>query len=335
MENKKKHTKRFYISWGIPAFIILLCVFCSMWNVIATNSERTAYPPEGQIADVFDTKIHVFPIGERSEGQPAIVLLSGLATPSPTADYFPIWSRLGKQYHVVVLERPGYGWSYSTKRERSVNNIVEESREALRQTGIEPPYIFVAHSYGGMEASMYAAAYPDEVKGVVLLDCTPPEQLKNYPSSVPLLNSALSVMRSMGIFRLIGTVAPKTMEDKLLEQRNGLAMVSEHYRELDRVFVMQKYQNGIVQGEQKMRQANAQAVYDAGFPSSIPLSLIVSVQEGDENHPQYQDYMDRQAAWANHSDEGRVYTLTGGHYIHHYDPDMVCNIIDDLILSNP
>jgi hypothetical protein len=37
--------------------------------------------------------------------------------------------------------------------------------------------------------------------------------------------------------------------------------------------------------------------------------------------------MERQAAWVNQSEKGRLYTLTGRHYIHHYAPDDICDII--------
>ena len=43
----------------------------------------------------------------------------------------------------------------------------------LDKRNIPGPYILVAHSYGGMYARLFAAAYPDDVAGLILEDVTP------------------------------------------------------------------------------------------------------------------------------------------------------------------
>ena len=143
------------------------------------------------------------------------------------------------------------------------------------QAGIDPPYILVAHSIGGLEAAMFTANYKNNVQGVVLLDCTSPEIMLSYKNSVPLLNRLFPAMRTVGLLRLI----------------------------------------------------NAKEAAEKPFPPDIPVSMIVAVQPGDENYPQYQEFMERQAAWVNQLEKGRLYTLTGRHYIHHYAPDDICDII--------
>jgi pimeloyl-ACP methyl ester carboxylesterase len=279
------------------------------------------------MVEVFDTMIHVFSVGERKENQSAVVFMAGLATPSPTADFYPLWSRLNEEYYAVVLERPGYGWSEATERERTVQNIAEEDRSALRQAGIDPPYILVAHSMGGLEAAMFTANYENDVQGVVLLDCTSPEIMLSYKNSVPLLNRLFPAMRAVGLLRLINAINPNILSNQSAGMRNNFIMLDEYHRTLDKIFVLQKYQDTMMIKEQEMRLINAKEVAENPFPPDIPVSLIVAVQPGDENHPQYEEFMERQAAWVNQSERGRLYTLTGRHYIHHYAPDDICEII--------
>jgi pimeloyl-ACP methyl ester carboxylesterase len=307
--------------------LVLLFLAGWLWNISDTCMEKTSYPPAGQIVEVFDTRVHVFSVGERRENRPVVVFMSGLATPSPTADFYPLWSRLYGEYYTVVLERPGYGWSESTKRERTVQNIAEEDRSALRQAGIEPPYILVAHSMGGLEAAMFTANYKNDVQGVVLLDCTSPETMLPYKNSVPLLNRLFPVMRAVGFLRLISAINPDILSNQSKGTRNDFIMLDEYHRTLDKIFVLQKYQDTMMIKEQEMRLINAKVIAENPFPPDIPVSMIVAIQPGDENHPQYQDFMERQAAWVNQSEKGRLYTLTGRHYIHHYSPDDICDII--------
>jgi len=327
---KTKHGKGFYILIGIPAILLLLCIAGGIWNTVATNREKSMYPLEGRLVNVFDTKMNVFAAGTRTLGAPAIVLIAGLSTPSPVSDYYPVWSRLVSENYVVVLERSGYGWSQPTKRERTVQNITEEDRMALQQAGIAPPYILVAHSMGGLEANMFASRYPDEVEGVVLLDCTSPEIMLASNYSVPILNRMIPAMRAVGLLRLINAISPDVLTNMSAGSRNGFAMMDEHNKTLDTVFVLQNYQNRMTLKEQEMRWANAKAVSEVSFPSDIPVSLIVAVQPGDENHPQYREYMNAQEAWVNQSEDRHVYTVIGRHYIHHYAPDVVCDVITNI-----
>jgi pimeloyl-ACP methyl ester carboxylesterase len=326
---EKRHLS-FYILFGIPAILVLLCLVGWLWNFSDICMEKTSYPPVGQIVEVFDTKIHVFSVGERKENQPAVVFISGLATPSPTADFYPLWSRLYREYYAVVLERPGYGWSESTKRERTVQNIAEEDRSALRQAGIEPPYILVAHSIGGLEAAMFTANYKNDVQGVVLLDCTSPENMLPYKNSVPLLNRLIPALRTVGLLRLINAINPDILSNQTAGMRNDFIMLDDYHRTLDKIFILQKYQDTMMIKEQEMRLINAKEIADNPFPLNIPVSMIVAVQPGDENYPEFHDFMERQAAWVNQSEKGRLYTLTGRHYIHHYAPDDICDIIVSL-----
>ena len=47
---------------------------------------------------------------------------------------------------------------------------MEASRAALDIVGEEPPYVLVAMSLGAMAAMAWAAAHPDEVSGLVLIN---------------------------------------------------------------------------------------------------------------------------------------------------------------------
>jgi pimeloyl-ACP methyl ester carboxylesterase len=56
--------------------------------------------------------------------------------------------------------------------------VVEELRALLRDRGLEPPYVLVGHSLGGLYLQAYARRYPDEVKALVLVDSTHPRQMQ-------------------------------------------------------------------------------------------------------------------------------------------------------------
>lgn len=57
------------------------------------------------------------------------------------------------------------------------SEVVDELRGVLRQKGLRPPHALMGHSLGGLYMQLFARAYPDEVKALVLVDAL-------YPRSV-------------------------------------------------------------------------------------------------------------------------------------------------------
>lgn len=79
---------------------------------------------------------------------------------------------------VFAYNRPGYGNSAAADTPRDGRTIVEELRATLRHKGLKPPYVLVGHSLGGLYMQLFARAYPEEVKGLVLVDSLYPRMVK-------------------------------------------------------------------------------------------------------------------------------------------------------------
>jgi len=86
---------------------------------------------------------------------------------------------------VFAYNRPGYGASEATTAARDGATIVEELRATLRRKGLQPPYVLVGHSLGGLYMQLFARRYPEEVKGLVLVDALYPRVVKK-PEDFPL-----------------------------------------------------------------------------------------------------------------------------------------------------
>lgn len=79
---------------------------------------------------------------------------------------------------IFAYNRPGYGKSDDVETPRDGRTIVEELRRTLKHQGLQPPYVLVGHSLGGLYMQLFARAYPQEVKGIVLVDALPPGLVK-------------------------------------------------------------------------------------------------------------------------------------------------------------
>ncbi len=126
----------------------------------------------GQKISVGNGSLNVYTEGT---GARTIVFLAGGGVTAPVLEYRPLYRKLSDTYRIAVVEKSGYGMSGHTGTERTVQNMVCESREALRGAGIQPPYVLAAHSYSGFEAIYWANTFPDEIAAVLSIDMGLPE----------------------------------------------------------------------------------------------------------------------------------------------------------------
>jgi pimeloyl-ACP methyl ester carboxylesterase len=123
---------------------------------------EAAFPPEGQIITVNGHPVHAVVMGTG----PDLVLIHGASgnTRDMTFDLAP---RLAQDYRVIVLDRPGLG--YTPRINRTGATITQQAallQEAAAQLGADRP-IVLGHSYGGAVALAWAVTRPDHTSALV------------------------------------------------------------------------------------------------------------------------------------------------------------------------
>jgi len=83
---------------------------------------------------------------------------------------------------VCAYDRAGQGWSEDAVSPRDGVQSAEDLHTLLDVAGEHGPYVLVGHSTGGTYAMTYAARYPQQVAGMVLLDSSSPEQFTQMPA---------------------------------------------------------------------------------------------------------------------------------------------------------
>ncbi|TYP78106.1 alpha/beta fold hydrolase [Paenibacillus methanolicus] len=127
--------------------------------------DATRYGPVGELVPCGDGQLHAIVTGS---GGPTVILESGMGGCS--LDWTLVQPALSKYATVLAYDRAGFGWSSSASGVPTCAGSVEELRELLRGLHLAPPYLLVGHSYGGMIMQLFAAAYPQDVMGLVLVD---------------------------------------------------------------------------------------------------------------------------------------------------------------------
>src|SRR5579871_2078033 len=150
--------------------LIVLAVMLAglfLFTRLGVQTIEAEHPPAGRFVDVERGRMHVVELGNRAA--PAVVLLHGSSI--NLADMrMALGDRLERQYHVVLVDRPGHGWSDRPDGAADASPARQAAliHQALERIGVTRA-IVVGHSWSGALATAYALAYPASVTGLVLL----------------------------------------------------------------------------------------------------------------------------------------------------------------------
>lgn len=104
----------------------------------------------------------------RGTTSPTVVLVAGGGM---TGGFLqPLQARIAAFARTLIYDRPGLGSSDPAKAALSFGDHAEDLHRLLTALGERPPFVLVGESYGGLIVRTFAAAFPETVAGVVLID---------------------------------------------------------------------------------------------------------------------------------------------------------------------
>jgi pimeloyl-ACP methyl ester carboxylesterase len=193
---------RGFLIWlaRIVAVLVGLSLLGAGYESISEAADARAYPPPGQMVDVGGYRLHINCMGT---GSPTVVIESGLG------DWSASWSnavqpQAARTTRVCTYDRAGMGFSEPGPLPRTAARFADELHTLLQRAGIPGPYVIAGHSTGGYTARLFAATYPAEVVGAVLIDSTTPSPgaQADAPASTGWLSIATLPAR-IGLMRLL------------------------------------------------------------------------------------------------------------------------------------
>ncbi|MDB5637533.1 MAG: alpha/beta hydrolase [Bradyrhizobium sp.] len=129
---------------------------------------QRAYPAQGRMVEVADAKLNVLDIGPRDAAGPPILMIHG-ASSNLEAMRQPLGEMLARNHRVILIDRPGHGWSTRARSEDSTPAIQGRMiDQGLEKLGIDRA-ILVVHSWSGALGARMALDYPRRVAGLVML----------------------------------------------------------------------------------------------------------------------------------------------------------------------
>jgi pimeloyl-ACP methyl ester carboxylesterase len=150
--------------------VIAVMVLASVgggYETVREHLDASAYPVPGQLIDVGGHRLHIHCTGS---GSPTVVLQPGGGDMSSAMGW--IAPAVADHTRVCVYDSAGRGWSDPSDATQDGAQMMTDLHTLLHRAHVPGPYVLAGHSFGGLYVRIFAAHYPNEVAGMVLIDST-------------------------------------------------------------------------------------------------------------------------------------------------------------------
>ena len=152
----------------IPIVVVAALAVLALITQAGVLVLQRIYPAQGRMIEVAGATLHVLDLGPRDAAGPPVVMIHG-ASSNLEVMRRPLGERLAQNHRVILIDRPGHGWSTRARLEDSTPAIQAAMiDEALAKLGIGPA-ILAVHSWSGALGARMALDYPNRVAGLVML----------------------------------------------------------------------------------------------------------------------------------------------------------------------
>ena len=316
-----------------------------LYQRVGSAADRRAYPPPGRLLNVGGPRMHLM---ESGVGTPVVVLESGIA--ASCLNWTNIHSEIARFTRVCSYDRASLGWSDPAGAPRVTSNLVDELHELLNVANISGPYVLAGHSYGGMLVRAYAAKFPDEVAGLVLVDPLPAsEWMRPSEEQARILRWGIRLARRgallarLGIVRMSLTILSaggRSMPKLIARLSSGQAestlsrlvgevqkMPRETWPMIQAHWCQPKGFLGMSEYFKCLPQSAAEA---AALLEPSPKIPVVVLSASNSTPAQLAE----RTAMARHSLRGRhIVAEKSGHWIHLDDPALVVDAIREMVVQ--
>jgi pimeloyl-ACP methyl ester carboxylesterase len=130
-------------------------------GALAAVAQKSPAPP-GVLVDVGGYRVHLYCTGEAAP----TVMIAGAGF---SFDWALVQPEVAKFSRVCTYDPAGFAWSDAGPGPGCAGRV-DEIHKLLQHAGVNGPYVLTGLSIGGLVARLYAARYPGDVAGMVIVD---------------------------------------------------------------------------------------------------------------------------------------------------------------------
>jgi len=206
----------------IPIIVVTVLVTLALVTQGGVFVLERLHSAAGKRIHVTGAALNVVELGPRDAPGPPVVLLHG-ASSNLEAMRRPLGDLLAKHRRVILIDRPGHGFSLRDHVMDSTPAIQAKMIDEALEKLDSGPVILVAHSLAGALGARMALDYPNRVAGLVMLapvtviagdaDKTVSTSIHSRPFAATVPNAKLIVLPGIG--HMIQNAAPDVVVSEI------------------------------------------------------------------------------------------------------------------------
>jgi pimeloyl-ACP methyl ester carboxylesterase len=324
-----KWIKRVLLGFFILTILVITIGFI-FERISRSNAESII--PHGEFADVGGHKLHYY---KKGNDEPTVVFESAF-DPSGHLQWFNLQQEISKFATTISYDRAGILWSERGKNPKTGKAMAEELHVLLEKTGVSKPYILIGHSLGGIILRSFISKYPQDVRGVILVDASCPneedylsDELYTMVSQDRLPSGFLKFANSVGLVRLM-------FKDMFPDK--------EEYNYLNTLMPALLYKSayGILEEQDQMPLLNKEANKITSF-NSIPLYVLSASDRNNFDHLFSDERIKNEFVDAKvkmqkdllklSTNSEQILVPNSSHYINEDQPEVIIEAVKKMILK--
>jgi len=322
-----KLLKKILLIIFLLVFVVIIIGF--VYEHISRAYVKNKYPVQGEMVNIGDHRLCAL---QEGKGEPTVVFENGLT------DGHIVWNKVqnavSKFTSTLSYDRAGILWSERGNNPKTVDAVTTELHTLLQKTGHKGPYILVGHSIASVFLYEFYGKYPNEVAGLIFVDCQNPDFVK-YKNDFPRPNKhadwVFNVKSLSGLVRLF---EPYTYIYSNTQKNDKINKITSAYFPVTYVAL----------NEESWRDCDM--AYDAlkvisqkGSFGSVPIIIITATKNkfsfmpSDEQRKLWHNrYLESQNDYLKLStDSKHILCDKSFHHIQLDEPELVINSIKELV----
>ncbi|MBR5683951.1 MAG: alpha/beta hydrolase [Ruminococcus sp.] len=326
--------------------IVIAIIASFIYQKIAQKKDRELLERDG-FSHLYDAGDYKMNINIYGEGENKIIVMPGNGHAEFTVDMKKFSEHLSDDISLVVVTRPGYGLCGETKHDVTTEYIVDSTRTALKNAGVEAPYILMPHSLSGIYGTYWENTYPDEVSGVIFLDSVneaypelTDEELKETTSG--LMFGVTKFLYKSGVLRAINDITSKDSSDEYAKDANALFALNPPAFSKSHISEMKNFNSNMKTAWASIKSNDIPKIYISTNYQTIQdvrdylMFMDGEVDEakaqewfGDEQSDREMEYRTNRSKYIEKVGNCKEVNISGSHFIYEQKPDEVAKVIKE------
>jgi pimeloyl-ACP methyl ester carboxylesterase len=295
------------------------------------------FPVQGRLVDIGDGRR--LQLDCRGAGSPTVILEAGLDDLG-SLSWASVHDSLALNTRVCAYSRAGIMWSDPAPRAFDATRSMHDLHAALVAAGEAAPWVMVGHSLGGPYARLFTSAYPNEVRGIVLVDATHPRQMPRLAEALgkaPLPPPALlsvgklvvPMLARVGVMRLVPDGADPTWPERVRQASAAYypSSLSALLAELGAIeMTLAKTDSAIALGNRPLTVLTAIDSPDSATAAQTGLTQ----EQAARKRAAWKTLQEDEATWSSDSRHELVHGTA--HHIQLDRPDVVIRAVRDVVM---